>query len=80
MSVLDPLFNKAAVLQAATQVTQETPTQMTPRQVFFYEYCEIFKNSFLNKKLLVATSEVHVKKPATLLKFTTLQVFFKEFG
>ena len=39
--MLESLFNKVAGLKACIFIKKETPTQ-----VFSYEHCEIFKNSF----------------------------------
>ena len=45
---LKPLFNKVSGLKACFLFKKETPTQ-----VFFWEYCEIFKNAFFIEDLFV---------------------------
>ena len=45
--MLESLFNKATGLKACISIKKDTPTQ-----VFSYEYCNIFKNSFFMEQLL----------------------------
>ena len=33
----------------------------SPRQVFFYEFCEIFKNPFLTERLRVTASDIRLQ-------------------
>ena len=47
-SVLKPLFNKVSGLKACIFIQKETPTQ-----VFFCEYCEVFKKRFLIEDLFI---------------------------
>ena len=47
ISVFESLFNKAGTLKTCVFIKKEIPTQ-----VFSYEYCEIFKNSFLMEHFL----------------------------
>ena len=44
-------FNKIAGLRPSTLLKKETPTQ-----VFFCEFCQIFKNNFFYRTLTVAAS------------------------
>ena len=57
--VLESLFNKVAGLQAANTGDSNTGV--------FLLILQNFKNSIFYRIPLVATSEVHVKKPAALL-------------
>ena len=45
--MLESLFNKFTGLKACIFIKKDTPTQ-----VFSYEYCNIFKNSFFMEQLL----------------------------
>ena len=47
----ESLFDKVVVLQACNFIKKKTPTQ-----VFFYEYCEIFKNAYFEKHLRTTAS------------------------
>ena len=46
--VFETFFNKAGALKACIFIKKEIPTQ-----VFFFEYCKIFKNSFLVEHFLL---------------------------
>ena len=45
--MLESLFNKVTGLKAYIFIKKDTPTQ-----IFSYEYCNIFKNSFFMEQLL----------------------------
>ena len=51
--VLEFLFNKVAGLKICSFIKKETPTQ-----VFSYEYCEIFKDSFFYIRPLVTVYQL----------------------
>ena len=48
ISVSESLFNKVTGLKACIFIKKDTPTQ-----VFSYEYCKIFKNSFFMEHLFI---------------------------
>ena len=50
--MLESLFNKATGLKACISIKKDTPTQ-----VFSYEYCNIFKNSFFYVTIVHYTSQ-----------------------
>ena len=49
--VLESRFNNVAGLKTWNFIKNETPTQ-----VFSYEYCEIFKNTYFDEYLRISTS------------------------
>ena len=51
--VLKPLFSKVSGLKACIFIQKETPTQ-----VFFFKYCEIFRNGFFIEDLFIYLSEI----------------------
>ena len=50
--MLEPLFNKSYRLEGVQLYQKETPTQ-----VFFCEYCEIFKSTYFEEHLRTVASE-----------------------
>ena len=66
--VVQSLINKLQAFKSAT--LKETPTQ-----VFFYEYCKIFKNSFFYGTPPVVASGSNNIKRIFSLEITVLRIF-----
>ena len=71
--MLEPLYNKVAVLKASIFIKKETTTQL-----FSYELCEIFKNSFqkqpsravLRIRCSENIQEIYLRKPMPKCNFS----------